>query len=190
MNTYKLTEQQKRLAEDNMSLVKYAIIKRFGKEMLADEDLLQCGYLGLCKAALRFDPSRGVAFSTFAYRCICNEVCYYLSNKPGQKAYRNGYQLCSLNAQINIDDESTGEVSDMIEDSSVDVEGHVLNRVICEKIDRPSKLYKQHYVDGYTLDHMARMNGAKRRQEVFRELKSEMKRLRKELGKMGVTSRW
>lgn len=38
------------------------------------EDLEQAAYLGLVKAAQRFDPSRGVAFTTFAVPTILGEV--------------------------------------------------------------------------------------------------------------------
>src|SRR5436853_6272841 len=34
------------------------------------EDLQSLGYMGLLRAAQTFDPERGVAFSTYAYRCI------------------------------------------------------------------------------------------------------------------------
>jgi len=34
------------------------------------EDLQSLGYMGLLRAAQTFDPKRGVAFSTYAYRCI------------------------------------------------------------------------------------------------------------------------
>ena len=39
-----------------------------------DEDLKQAGYEGLLKALKRFDPSRGIQFSTYAVHCIIGEI--------------------------------------------------------------------------------------------------------------------
>jgi RNA polymerase sigma-B factor len=38
------------------------------------EDLLQVGMVGLLKAIDRFDPDRGVAFSTYAFPCVLGEI--------------------------------------------------------------------------------------------------------------------
>ncbi|MFZ5596497.1 MAG: sigma-70 family RNA polymerase sigma factor [Bacillota bacterium] len=42
------------------------------------DDAVQCGFEGLIKAALRFDPSRGVSFSTYASHCIMGEIRHYI----------------------------------------------------------------------------------------------------------------
>jgi len=39
-----------------------------------DEDLKQAGYEGFLKALKRFDPERGIQFSTFAVHCIIGEI--------------------------------------------------------------------------------------------------------------------
>ncbi len=43
-----------------------------------DEDLVQAGYVGLLKALERFDPGRGVRFSTYASCCITGEIRHEL----------------------------------------------------------------------------------------------------------------
>ena len=65
-----LTKQ--RLIEDNMNLV-YHLISREYPTYIQDEDLIQCGMLGLCCAAEKWDESKS-AFSTFATYCIRNEI--------------------------------------------------------------------------------------------------------------------
>ena len=46
-----------------------------------DEDLRQAGYEGLIKALLRFDPNKGVMFSTFAVHCIIGEIRHELRDR-------------------------------------------------------------------------------------------------------------
>ena len=62
-----------RLVEENIGLI-YMVLKRFkgrGRDM---EELFQVGAEGLTKAAARFEPDRGYAFSTYAVPMIIGEI--------------------------------------------------------------------------------------------------------------------
>ncbi|MET9886641.1 SigB/SigF/SigG family RNA polymerase sigma factor [Streptomyces sp. NPDC006430] len=61
------------LVELNLSLVKYAA-RRFRGRSEPMEDIVQVGTIGLIKAINRFDPERGVGFTTFAIPTIVGEV--------------------------------------------------------------------------------------------------------------------
>ncbi|MCX5377349.1 SigB/SigF/SigG family RNA polymerase sigma factor [Streptomyces sp. NBC_00091] len=61
------------LVELNMSLVKYAA-RRFRGRSEPMEDIVQVGTIGLIKAINRFDPARGVEFTTFAMPTITGEI--------------------------------------------------------------------------------------------------------------------
>ncbi|MFJ9523628.1 RNA polymerase sigma factor SigF [Kitasatospora sp. NPDC101801] len=61
------------LVELNISLVRFAI-RRFGSHRESVEDLVQVGSVGLIKAIDRFDPERGVEFTTFALPTILGEI--------------------------------------------------------------------------------------------------------------------
>ncbi|MBA3606107.1 MAG: sigma-70 family RNA polymerase sigma factor, partial [Acidimicrobiia bacterium] len=50
------------------------VASRFGRRGPSDDDLRQVAFLALVKAVDRFDPERGVAFSTFAGRTIEGEI--------------------------------------------------------------------------------------------------------------------
>jgi RNA polymerase sigma factor (sigma-70 family) len=65
-----MTKQQ--MIEENMKLV-YHIIHRYYPTFVNDEDIVQCGMLGLCKAADKWDVEKG-EFSTLACKCIRNEI--------------------------------------------------------------------------------------------------------------------
>ena len=56
-----------------MNLV-YSLVSKEYPTYINDEDIIQCGMLGLCKAAEKWDESKSL-FSTFAWRCIRNEIC-------------------------------------------------------------------------------------------------------------------
>ena len=65
-----LTKEQQKLVADTLWVAKICasrLIKKVNRGSLDFEDLVGYGYLGLCRAALRFDPSKGNKFSTFAH---------------------------------------------------------------------------------------------------------------------------
>lgn len=61
-----------KLIEDNTKLV-YGLINKEYPTFSCDEDIIQCGMFGLCKAANNWDSTKS-AFSTYAYKCIRNEI--------------------------------------------------------------------------------------------------------------------
>lgn len=68
-----LNNQQRKLVEDNHNLI-YSFLKQHKLSLDAVEDWYGTAAIGLCKAALIFDESRGSKFSTLAYLCMNNEV--------------------------------------------------------------------------------------------------------------------
>lgn len=54
------------------------------------DDLRSAGFLALCKAARHYDPSRGVAFSSYAWRAIVNDVLAEArGGRPKSTAHKN-----------------------------------------------------------------------------------------------------
>ncbi|MGI9071302.1 MAG: sigma-70 family RNA polymerase sigma factor [Bryobacteraceae bacterium] len=68
-----LTTAQQQLVTDHMSLVPgiaRQLVKRFSLPHWIDiEEMESCGYVGLCKAALNFDPNRS-NFGTYAHLLV------------------------------------------------------------------------------------------------------------------------
>jgi len=64
----------------NLGLVR-TIANRFAHRGECTEDLRQVGYIGLLKAADRFDRERGVAFATYGYLKITGEIRRYFRDK-------------------------------------------------------------------------------------------------------------
>ena len=65
------------LLRENMPLVA-AIARRYQNCGLAQEDMIQLGSIGLLQALRRFDPTRGLCFSTYAVPLIAGEIRRFL----------------------------------------------------------------------------------------------------------------
>jgi RNA polymerase sporulation-specific sigma factor len=79
----KMTEEQKKLVEDNICLAGYIAKRYAGKniEYSYDEVFCNAAY-GLCKAGLTFNPDKGAKFTTYAGRCIENEIKMLMRKRP------------------------------------------------------------------------------------------------------------
>lgn len=79
-----LNEKQKNLVEEN-----YNLIYKYAKDHKLDiEEFSGLLSIGLCKAALNYDSDK-TKFSTFAYRCMGNEVSNYLRKINAAKHLRH-----------------------------------------------------------------------------------------------------
>lgn len=76
---HELTPEQQKMVTENMALVNF-VIKQLKLRnypfvrMMEHDEMFQYGSLGLCRAALYFDPKRGFKFSTYAFVSILNMI--------------------------------------------------------------------------------------------------------------------
>jgi RNA polymerase sporulation-specific sigma factor len=85
-----------------------------------DREDLECyGRVGLLHAARTYDDSRGVAFSTYAYKCIQNQIVGALD-----RAKTSQVECTSL--QILIGEDEDTQLEDQIPDDGIDAEEAVL----------------------------------------------------------------
>ena len=84
------------LVTDNVKLV-HSVINRLFPAYRGDEDVVEEGMLGLVKAARAFDDDATVAFSTYAFCIIRNEIVNYLRRE------RRFYDVVSLDEPIGDD---------------------------------------------------------------------------------------
>lgn len=95
-----MTDREQKII-DNMGLV-YYVVCRYFPQCIANQDAIQNGYIGLIKAVDSFDESTGHAFSTYASRCIFNEIAMDLRK---QKKYAKDISLCTVLANSDRQDE-------------------------------------------------------------------------------------
>ena len=83
------SDYEEKLVRENTGLVKSVALRlsyACNEEM---DDLIQMGYMGLLKAARRFDPSLGFKFSTYAVPMIAGEIRSQLRDKGVIKISRS-----------------------------------------------------------------------------------------------------
>lgn len=74
-------KNREELITENINLV-YSIVSKEYPTYIHDDDIIQSGMLGLCKAAQYWDEKKS-KFSTYAWRCIRNEINNeFISRKP------------------------------------------------------------------------------------------------------------
>ena len=69
-----------KLIKHNLRLVAH-IIKKYYSKNKEQEDLISIGTIGLIKAVSSFDLDKGTRFSTYASRCIENEILMYFRSQ-------------------------------------------------------------------------------------------------------------
>lgn len=103
-----MTKQQ--LIEDNMNLV-YSLISREFPTYIYDEDIIQTGMVGLCRAADKWDENV-CNFSVFAWSCIRNAILNEFRSRAKHKGILSldyEYEGVGNNARYTLADTIVGE---------------------------------------------------------------------------------
>ncbi len=126
------------LIRHNLRLVAH-VVKKYNGAAEAD-DLISCGTIGLIKAINSFKADKGTQISTYASRCIENEVLMFL------RVSKKHQQVGSLNESLG-DDHDGNEISlvDIItedrEQSAVDeaMQKHLMRKLVAALRERLSE---------------------------------------------------
>ena len=137
------------LFQNNIRLSTY-FANRYQDGILAyyREEILGEARIGLWKAATRFNPDKGFAFTTFAVTCIKSEILHFISNFA-RKINRE------FSIDIQIFDDLT--IADTIPSNDLDV----FDKVSINCINK-YPLLKQNYVQGYSQTEIAKSMGLSR----------------------------
>lgn len=91
-------DAREKLVMSHLNLVRF-IANKFKNRGEPIDDLIQVGYLGLLKAIDRFDPNRGLEFTTFATPTIMGEIKRHFRDKGW--SVRVPRRLQELSAKVN-----------------------------------------------------------------------------------------
>ena len=93
-------DAREKLVMSHLNLVRF-IANKFKNRGEPIDDLIQVGYLGLLKAIDRFDPSRGLEFTTFATPTIMGEIKRHFRDKGW--SVRVPRRLLRISATVSLD---------------------------------------------------------------------------------------
>ena len=91
-------EARNKLVEHNLRLVAHIIKKYYGVQTEQD-DLVSIGTIGLIKAVNTFKPDKNIRLSSYASRCIENEILMHF------RSVKKSAQDVSLNETIDTDND-------------------------------------------------------------------------------------
>lgn len=119
------------------------------------EELKSAAYLGLVEAANRFDPSFGVAFSTFAYPRIFGAIHDYLREqgwlKRGDSNQMMSLDICSEDGECVLRDlvpaRKSGRIEEILEVISLDLD------------DQAKNIIKHYFVEEYSMKEVGEKFG-------------------------------
>lgn len=123
-----MTVEQSKLVEDNHGLIYWYIIHRIDGDIDRWYDIIA---IGLCKAAIHFDESKGAAFSTYAIRVMENEYRVELRKLNRHKSKLN---FNAMSLQEIVTEEGDGVLEDIIPDTSINLEEEVIANITVHQL--------------------------------------------------------
>lgn len=150
----------------NMRLVAH-VTKKYQNVEEEAEDLISIGTIGLLKAVDTFNTSFGSKFSTYAIRCIDNELLMYFRSKKKQK------QEVSLYEPIGVDKEGNQiHLFDVLENNEKDI------ALVSEQKDQMNQIKRNFMVllsprERFIIEERYGLTGKKERTQ--REIANQMK---------------
>lgn len=132
-------EAEEILIKHNLRLVAH-IAKKYRNSNFDNDDLISIGSIGLMKAIKTFSYDRGNSFSTYASRCIENEILMtFRSDKKNASAVY-------LDEVISVDKDGNNlSLYEILNDDEVAVDIQVENKILFKKVEDviKSKLSKR-----------------------------------------------
>ena len=158
-------EARNTLIEHNLRLVAH-IVKRYENTGEDKDDLLSIGSLGLIKAVDSFNFSANTKLSTYAARCIENEILMYLRSNKKNK------QTTWLHATIGIDKEGNEiKLCDIIEDPSLSTIEKIINEEAASNINNALKILTKRELEIISLRYGLNNNIPLTQREIAQQMK-------------------
>lgn len=140
-------DARKNVILHNLGLVRHEIFTRFHSVEIDYEDLFSIGTIGLIKAVDTFDLTKKTNFSTYAIKCIDNEILWTLKNQ------KKHFVIDSLDRHLfYFDDGNEARLCDILQDGFDIEENYVINdtnaiirKYICELPEREKFIIESYF---------------------------------------------
>lgn len=183
---FTLEEKEKMFAE-NYKLIYHVANRYVIKGGIEQDELYHSGLLGMVKALNTYDKNLGEAkFSTYAIRCISNEVLYFMRRERKHREDHEGNYLHHLEDSLKTDENGKPfEKGDTIQDDSLpNPEENILNEqlhdAIMELLERTLSENEQYIlVKRYGLDGSVKEMTQKEIAEVLDMSQANVSKLQK-----------
>ncbi len=121
-------QAEEKLIKHNLRLVAH-ISKKYKNSNIEQEDLISIGSIGLMKAIKTFSYEKGNSFSTYASRCIENEILMTF------RSDKKNVQSIYLEDIISVDKDGNNlSLYEILDDKSEPIDNQVENKIIYNKI--------------------------------------------------------
>lgn len=119
---------EEKLIKHNLRLVAH-ISKKYKNSNIEQEDLISIGSIGLMKAIKTFSYEKGNSFSTYASRCIENEILMTF------RSDKKNVQSIYLEDIISVDKDGNNlSLYEILDDKSEPIDNQVENKIIFKKV--------------------------------------------------------
>lgn len=143
MGACSLTEEQRKMVEDNHGLI-YVALKQYCTPR-EYEDFYGAMAEGLCKAVQTYDPNRGIKFSTYAMKCMWS-IRFMIKRK--ECTQRRGAGVTTISLSDPIPDTDGCCVEDLLAGGSDFAHDYEQSTLIRKVLDRLAEKYKMQHKCG------------------------------------------
>lgn len=130
-------EAKEKLIEHNLRLVAH-IVKKYYNSTGDTDDLISVGTIGLIKGITTFNPDKGARLSSYASRCVENEILMYF--RQGKKTQQD----ISINEPIDTDKDGhaitlidiIAQDDTIVEDIDIKIKSEKLRGFMADSLDQ------------------------------------------------------
>lgn len=175
-------EAREKIILHNIKLVFHRYYKRFSSIQLDKDDIISNGIIGLIKAVDTFNLDKNYSFTTYASKCIDNEILMYIKKE--------------ITKDISLDEdtkENNLTLMELITDTSVNIEDDYINKENINSIkniielleDKDKYLYNLYFEKAYSQLEIAKLL-KKSQSYISKEIKSLVYKLEKTMCKNNI----
>lgn len=175
-------EAREKIILHNIKLVFHRYYKRFSSIQLDKDDIISNGIIGLIKAVDTFNLDKNYSFTTYASKCIDNEILMYIKKE--------------ITKDISLDEdtkENNLTLMELITDTSVNIEDDYINKENINSIkniielleDKDKYLYNLYFEKAYSQLEIAKLL-KKSQSYISKEIKSLVYKLEKIMYKNNI----